>query len=49
MWNVFVLAEPTNEVFLTNAIRIRLGIGPSNELSSIETCWPPELAVKVLI
>ena len=48
MWNGFVLVEPSNAVFLTNKIRILSGIGPRNALS-IETCWDPELALKVLM
>jgi hypothetical protein len=37
-----------NALFLTNTIRILSGMGPRNALS-IETCWDPELAVKVSI
>jgi len=42
MMNVdgFILAEQTNEVFLSNAIRIPSGIGPTNALS-METGWTP--------
>jgi len=47
-WNVFVLAETTKAVFLTDGMRIISGIGARNALS-IETSWPPELAVNVLI
>jgi len=47
-WNRFVLAEPTNAISLTDAIRILSGIGPRNELSK-ENCWDREIAGKVLI
>jgi len=37
----------TNALFLIKAMRILSGIDPRNVLS-IETCWAPELTVKVL-
>jgi len=45
MWIVFVPAEPTNAVFLTNVIKIVSGIGPRNAIS-IQIFWAAELAVK---
>jgi hypothetical protein len=42
------MAEPTNAVFLTIAIRILSGIDPRNALS-IEISWAPELSVNILI
>jgi len=47
-WNVFVLAETTKAVFLTDAMRIISGIGARNALS-IETSWAPELSVNVSV
>ena len=44
---LIVFAERTNAVFLTYAMRMFSGIGPRNALL-VETCWTPELAVKVL-